>query len=370
MNFTLRLRILVPEFFLTNRLFFTAMKQKNTRVLSTLLLGGVIALWGCEKALQPEPKPSAVQVKQLLANTESAKSTSKAQAEWLRFVERVERGEIVDPVGQYVAKGTPTLLDAEGHPIARPKCDVSLRDPNKGFALRTIRYTRSTAAISRSIDEPCDPSTLDPGSPCYQGPVGGGSSPSATVFVSSETTSTYTDAVNPNGYIYDLKIVKGELEQPLAGYYKIAVDLNRGTGGMRMFLTFTRRPSYVRLGDETGWGWAQDDISGPVREIQAFKTPTGISSPVNQPRGFVPLWTLNPVPGSTWKHPDLNDGAHGRYIYGYQFKAPSYGRPIEVGVISSNNARPVPPVGWDADYTQDLNEGAGGDYIYFCSKKK
>lgn len=349
------------------------MKQRVTRLLSTILLGGILGLWGCEKIPQSELSPKAAPVNQLLTSTEPSKASSQSQAAWLRFVERVERGEIVDPVGQYVAKGTPFAVDAEGRRILRPKYDVSLRDANNGFALRSKRPAGSTAAASGPIDEPCVVQNYDPCAPCYDGPSGcggQGTPPAATVFVSSESTSTYTDPGNPNGDIYDLKIVKGELDQPLAGYNKIAVNLNRGAGGAFIFLTFTRRPSYVQLGDESGWGWNASEISGPVRAIQAFVQPTGISIGMKPPRGFLPVWAPNPIPGSSWKHPDLNDGAYGQYIYAYQFKDSKYGRPIEVGVISSNTSRPVPPVGWTADYTQDLNEGAGGDYIFFCYKEK
>jgi hypothetical protein len=65
----------------------------------------------------------------------------------------------------------------------------------------------------------------------------------------------------------------------------------------------------------------------------------------------------------------------GKYIYSFQLKDvytsdnnnvltfhPGY---AEIGVLSGNSDTIQPPVGW-IKYPADLNEGAGGDYIYFC----
>lgn len=310
---------------------------------------------------------------------------TRAQLAWNRFVEKVERGEQIDPTGQYVSKGTQAPVDKDGKRINRPKYDAAKGTFPRGLMIR------ASGTVVLPADLKSKPNALLTGVPqassiddpiviCEQCPGEGGGPqlpPSATIFISSETTSTYTDPNNPNGYIYDLKIVKGDqLEQPLLGYNKINVDLNRGAGGEYIYLTFTRRTNYVQLGDETGWGWNPSEISGPIVNIQAFENPSGISLGwivgLHPLQGYVPVWAPNPVPGSDWKHPDLNDGAGGAWVYAYQFKDPRFGngRPVEVGVISSNTSNPVPPAGWTADYLQDLNEGAGGDYIYFCTKNK
>ncbi|MBB4600472.1 hypothetical protein HNQ93_000048 [Hymenobacter luteus] len=77
----------------------------------------------------------------------------------------------------------------------------------------------------------------------------------------------------------------------------------------------------------------------------------------------------------TWEQPDLNDGSGGRFIASYQSKDVRDGGPIEVGVIAGNSSSISPPMGWIKidnvnGYGVDLNEGAGGDYIYFCIKRR
>jgi hypothetical protein len=54
-------------------------------------------------------------------------------------------------------------------------------------------------------------------------------------------------------------------------------------------------------------------------------------------------------------------------IYAWQLKRTN-GTPInEVGVIAGGNSGIACPSGWTR-VGQDLNQGAGGDYIYFCYK--
>jgi hypothetical protein len=70
--------------------------------------------------------------------------------------------------------------------------------------------------------------------------------------------------------------------------------------------------------------------------------------------------------------PDLNDGSAGKYIYAFQEKyegaTPYPATVMEVGVIYGNSSSIVPPTGW-RKIPGDLNEGAGGDYIYFVVKE-
>lgn len=345
------------------------MKTSTKSILQTVLFGGIIGLYGCEKLTTSELKPVASQTR---GQNPTATSTPSAEAQsaWLRVLDKIERGELTDPNGQYVSKGSQVAISKSGTRLQRPKFDASSANYPAWYGEQVAKEQAATlkkGTASRILPDPCP-----------NGDCGGLPPPAPTVyttFVSSEGVAPYTGSDNPNGYIWDLKIVKGSTssEQPLAGYTKIDADLNRGAGGSYIYLTFTRSPFQTRLGDETGYGWTQSQISGPVRGLQALTQPTGISVGwiwgATPPPGFVPIWSPNPIPGSTWKQPDLNDGAGGSWIYGFQFKEYQSG-PVEVGIISSTSSRPVPPANWTADYTQDLNEGAGGAYIYFCTKNR
>lgn len=86
--------------------------------------GGAVALWGCEKVAPAELSPKAVQANQTLAAPNAVQALTPVQAAWLRFVDRVERGEVVDPSGQYVAKATKLPMDAAGHRLTWPKHDA------------------------------------------------------------------------------------------------------------------------------------------------------------------------------------------------------------------------------------------------------
>lgn len=344
--------------------------MKTNLILQMALFGVITGLYSCEKLTTSELKPVASQTRGQNP-TESAKPSAEAQAAWSHVLDKIERGELTDPNGQYVSKGVQIESVSEnGTRPQRPKFDASRANYPAWYGEQVAKELAATpkgGAASRILPDPCpngDCGGLPPPTPVTY-----------TTFVSSEGVAPYTSSDNPNGYIWDLKIVKGgsSSEQPLAGYTKIDADLNRGAGGSYIYLTFTRSPTQTRLGDETGYGWTQSQISGPVRGLQAFTQPTGISVGwiwgATPPVGFVPIWSPNPIPGSTWKQPDLNDGAGGSWIYGFQFKEYQNG-PVEVGIISSTSSRPVAPANWYVDYTQDLNQGAGGDYIYFCTKNR
>lgn len=61
---------------------------------------------------------------------------------------------------------------------------------------------------------------------------------------------------------------------------------------------------------------------------------------------------------------DLNEGAGGRYIYLCKRRGKE-GAIHDVRVISAKNANPPAPEGYTM-IPQDLNEKAGGRYIYLC----
>ncbi|GAA3989104.1 hypothetical protein GCM10022407_37090 [Hymenobacter antarcticus] len=199
------------------------------------------------------------------------------------------------------------------------------------------------------------------------GPQGCGGGPGV---VSTFTTS---ETLGGNGYIYDLKIVVGansststQVTLGRAGYTKLDANLNKGAGGNEIYLCFQRSPAQVLNGLEYTYNYA---YSSPNDILTAFQTQYG--SLTNAPAGdpyFYNIWVPNQNSNVYWGTIDLNAGAGGDYIYSFQSKSPfvpNY-RPFrEVGILSGNISTLYPPSGW-AKYPRDLNEGAGGDYIYFC----
>ena len=323
------------------------------------IIGGAFALWGCEKVAPTEVGPSAARTEQPLKTAEPSEAASPTQAAWLRFVERVERGEIVDPVGQYVAKGTRVEVNAGSQRVARPKMDVTLRDASKGYALRAGKPAGSGTS-SGSTGNRCVPQYTDPNEPCYEDPgTGGGGS----------------------GYIRDLKIV-GEANSTSrtrvlnSGYTMLNADLNKGAGGAYIYLCFQRNRADVLNGLEYYQG---QSYSGPDDFLTNFETQNG--SFFSKPRAndyFFDIWQPNQNPHPYWSTVDLNAGAGGEYIYSYQSKTPIIINPAGgtilwpayagIGILSGNSSSILPPAGWNK-YPRDLNEGAGGDFIYFCYRQ-
>lgn len=172
------------------------------------------------------------------------------------------------------------------------------------------------------------------------------------------------------GAIRDLKFEKGDSasQVPLDGYHLIPADLNKGAGGTYIYLTFTRDGTKVQAPDQCGWGegeyvttffaedfgWAD---SGAVKG-----TCGGMGYP------STPIWEYTGNYAWPWKHPDLNDGSGGRYIFAWLQKVAGSAPIQEVGVVSGSSGSIQCPSGWIRD-NQDLNEGAGGAYIYFCYRR-
>ncbi|MCI1187014.1 hypothetical protein MON38_06255 [Hymenobacter sp. DH14] len=288
-----------------------------------------------------------------------------AQAAWQDFVDRVERGEITDPVGQYVAKTTKAPAASAGHRLARPKVDVLLRDASKGYALRAGQRAASGTATN-VIDEPCVSQDYDPCGPCYNGPGGCSGGGVYSTFTTSEN-------LGGSGYIHDLKLVEGDDNSTSttstvgAGYTKLYADLNKGAGGAYIYLCFQRNASQVLNGVEYTYN---SPYSGPNEVLTAFQTQYGSftnSTPRPDPY-FYSIWVPNQNPNVYWDRIDLNAGAGGDYIYSFQAKNPvisNYRYIHEVGILSGNSSTITPPSGWEI-YRRDLNNNAGGEYIYFC----
>lgn len=178
-----------------------------------------------------------------------------------------------------------------------------------------------------------------------------------------------SEGVGGFGAIRDLKFAKGDSSTPtvLSGYHRIGVDLNRGAGGTYIYLTFTRDKS-VQQGplDECGPGAIQGEfVTNIIAEDYSWGHMKGRCFGSWTP----PIYQSIDNIFDPWKHPDLNDGAGGRYIFAWQDRpADSTMQPIrEVGVVAGSGGT-VCPSGW-SQVPQDLNQGAGGDYVFFCFKR-
>ncbi|MFD2785416.1 hypothetical protein [Hymenobacter rubripertinctus] len=104
--------------------------------------------------------------------------------------------------------------------------------------------------------------------------------------------------------------------------------------------------------------------SGPVTNIEIK---TGGSRAPDPSIDYYHIYEYNRYGYSNFGPQDLNNGAYGSYIWSYQTKQP--GSPIEIGLLSGDNDKIKPPVGW-YKYAVDLNQGAGGKFIYLCKKSR
>jgi hypothetical protein len=335
------------------------MKKRFTHVLPALLLSGVFTFWGCEKVAQTDLSPKPGQSNQEQVASPPTVSPSSYPAAWQRFVDRVERGELVDPSGQYVAKGTKSKVDAAGHRISRPKFDAATSAFTEHYArLKNGEVVGITPgeAVSNYI-QPC-------GEDC-----GGGGGPTST-FYSSEGVAPYSGADNPLGYVWDLKIGYGSSPGARFGipnsYTVLNSDLNQGAGGDYIYIGFTRVPGNVAESPEVIFG--QRDAVGPVTTLGIGKKYSYFDDypPILPP--FYPVW-VDTGRRLQFEQHDLNEGAGGTYIHAYQSKYAGNGAPIEVGVLSGTSSFIEPPSGW-VKASSDLNESAGGNFIYFCIKTR
>jgi len=340
------------------------MKRRVTRVLSFALLGCTIAFCGCEKVAPAELSPKAAAASLMVVPTAGASLTPK-QAAWLRFVDRVEKGELVDPLGQYLAKKTQTAANADGTRNLRPKFDAAnLPGPGRNARLFV------SGAEAAPADGPTDSSTAETGPNICEGCDTG------TGIFYPPVTTTFTTSENQggSGSIHDLKIVGGGNSTSRAralnnGYILLEADLNKGAAGSYIYFCFIRDAANVLSGLEYYQGQSN---STPFDVLTDFTTKNGstFSKPLADNRYF-DIWSPNQNPYYDWGYVDLNAGAGGEYIYSYQSKSNQIsafnGYFSEVGILSGNSSTIQPPSGWQK-YPHDLNEGAGGDFIYFCYK--
>jgi hypothetical protein len=181
-------------------------------------------------------------------------------------------------------------------------------------------------------------------------------------FISSEGKGGF-------GLIYNLQFIKDSnpLPAPEQGYTRIDVDLNKGVGGKYIYLQFTRNSDNIKS-SHPDYNYREN----PVTDIIAEGFNTGLNRSPQTGYSHIYEHTCQCVTPNSWfdyKVIDLNDGAGGKYIYAYLSRWASKGTPItEVGVLYGNSSNIQPPAGW-IRVNQDLNEGAGGDYIYICYRR-
>lgn len=369
--------------------------------VAMLTLGTLGLVSGCSKE---EAAPSPVAAR----STQDAKKTPATQQAlkeaWDTFVQKVGQGEWKDAFGQYVSKATRVESSGEER-ASRPKKDATTHE------FKRVTHRASNGDITTSYipaDEPCDPYALECG-----GGGGGGYTPPSYTFVTTEMVepydrpasafgvsplgtvralTTFYSTDNPQGFLYDVKIVKGTGagEPPFndnPNYRNINVDLNKGAGGLYIYVSFTRTPSAIEYQSNDQFGTGKDErewdySTTPITQIHRPVTNVATQAnrlekpdnyhPSNNGIDYSPMWAETahpPVNSDYMKFPDLNDGAGGRYIYGFQSRSAVAGSPIELGVLASNSSSTQPPSGW-TKVGGDLNEGAGGDYIYFCIKRR
>ena len=305
-----------------------------------------------------------------MAVTPYSETLSPAQVAWTRFVDKVKRGEAIDLSGQYVADGTKAAVDAAGNRTIRPKFDAATPEFSKHYRYLASTQTRGTnTGVVVSIDCAGDPN--NPSQECNE--TGGGNSGGIySAFTSSEGRAPYSGADNPNGHVWDVKLGYGSQAGGRYGipnsYTIIPTNLNEGAGGNYIYIGFSRVPQDVSESPEQINHWPYS--TGPVVQLAYIAKYSFRGRYPIYPSDHFPIWVDTGVRNS-FEVRDLNQGAGGTYIRGAQTKSPRISPyvPVEVGVLSGNSASIQPPAGW-TKVSIDLNEGAGGSFIYFCTKPR
>jgi len=329
------------------------MQRKNTLTLRLALFMGEVALYGCEKL----PPASIMPQAEVLA----VPTFTPAQQAWLNFVAKVCRGEQVDPTGQYVKDGTLVPTDQEAR--TRPKFDAA-RDTYPFRLLldgTVVLLPRRAKDGMGSKEAPSQP-------PIEECPFGG--CPGVPVTI----TSTFVSSVGLGGAgdIVDMKVSGFSTNSVI--YNTLNSNLNKGAGGAHLLYYFTRTPSSVIQGSEYHQPnqFPNLSTSDPLVAYEGKTKHWFYQDPPAASSDFAPIWLAEgDVSITTSKEIDLNEGAGGEYVYSYQSKKPGVkgnASPFhEIGILSGNSGQIQPPAGWIKE-GQDLNDSAGGDFIYFCYK--
>lgn len=225
-----------------------------------------ILLLGCGKQA-PEPTQEAPQS----SNTDAVRriSTYEVKQLWQPFLQRVADGTATDPYGQYVSKKE--QWSGKGERPSRPKIN---------YQERTAFVNEGGVIVGKIAceDRPEDPDCIIV--------------PPPPMFVSTEGMTPYSGADNPNGYIYDLKLVSnsGVVPNVPPNYTRLNLDLNDQAGGHYIYLTFTRKPADVLNGLE--YHQNKPYSSGPVTGI-TVKTGGSNTNPEDPPSYYNHIWGYN-----------------------------------------------------------------------------
>lgn len=144
--------------------------------------------------------------------------------------------------------------------------------------------------------------------------------------------------------ITDLIVISGDSSsiQAPTGYIKNDFDLNRGAHGKFIYACYKQKSTL-------------DIKSKGLDVVTGMITIVGESS------------SIQPTKGYTKINNDLNQGAHGKFIY-LCYKKGQYSETDsikDIMVIGSKQSQIYPPEGFER-INQDLNQGAGGLFIYMC----
>ncbi|MCP4050868.1 MAG: hypothetical protein GY730_09215 [bacterium] len=184
-----------------------------------------------------------------------------------------------------------------------------------------------------------------------------------TFFVSSEKQrkkGLSSSLVNNPGWISDLYILSGDSSSilPPEGYTKIQSPYNSNVIGSNGDLNQGSGGKYIYL--------CYKESTDPAKAATNLSVYSSSSRSRSIPSG--PYFTAT---GSQWNGgygSDLNQGAGGNWIYLDYTKNSSYGSKItEVGILAGGTSSIQPPQGW-IKVPVDLNGGADGAWIYFCYK--
>jgi len=310
--------------------FTSKFKAVWLRLLMVLLSCNLL-LFGCEQGTD-EVTPESAKLNALQVQTVKPANAKEDKDDKYKS----------DKTGQYVSKDVQVTGYEDGRERpTRPKYD-------------------SAGDLEAYSEVPCDP--CGPGS-------GGVPTPPTSTFVSSEGVGDFVNGFS--GDIYALRIIKGDHQYiiPSEGHIKLNADLNRGSGGKFIYLTFSRSPQY------TYENYYNSPITydTPITDLMAVSysqvcyTFSGNFCDANPWPNWKYMFKYN---GNNSEIVDLNDGTGGKYIFGHVYRGTDNGRTAiqEVGILYGNSSSILPPSGW-IKYPQDLNESVGGDYIYFCYKR-
>lgn len=150
------------------------------------------------------------------------------------------------------------------------------------------------------------------------------------------------------GLVTDIKLVAGNTSSTACPtpYYKMDVDLNRRAGGKWIFPCILGGPASQAIYMPSVRTWTQSSFGNGPGRIKGLTTGT---------------------------NGDMNQGASGKFIFG-DFSDTDRGHLCKmagIGFITDPLypwALQTPPAGYQLLDLVDLNEGAGGDFIYLVGK--